>query len=53
MTILTFIFYLAGHGFKLSPVVGKILADLATGKVPKYNLTHFSIKRFNLLKSSL
>ncbi|XP_069134301.1 peroxisomal sarcosine oxidase-like [Argopecten irradians] len=37
----------SGHGFKLSPVVGKILADLVLKKNPSYNLSHFKIDRFN------
>lgn len=36
----------SGHGFKLSPVVGKVLAQLATGQDPSYDLSHFKIGRF-------
>ena len=36
----------SGHGFKMSPETGEILADLATGQKPKYDLTPFSINRF-------
>ncbi|NUR72585.1 MAG: N-methyl-L-tryptophan oxidase [Hamadaea sp.] len=36
----------SGHGFKFVPVVGEILADLATGAVPPYDLALFSPTRF-------
>jgi len=36
----------SGHGFKMSPETGEILADLATGQKPKYDLTPFSLNRF-------
>lgn len=36
----------SGHGFKFVPVVGEILADLATGVVPPYDLSPFSPARF-------
>lgn len=36
----------SGHGFKLSPVVGKILGQLAMGKTPTYNTKPFKIERF-------
>ncbi|KAL4223769.1 hypothetical protein ACF0H5_017235 [Mactra antiquata] len=36
----------SGHGFKLSPVVGKIASQLATGQKPEYELTPFRIDRF-------
>ena len=35
-----------GVGFKLAPVVGEVLADLATGKTPKYDMTHFKLGNF-------
>eukprot|EP00118_Oscarella_pearsei_P014622 m.126297 g.126297 ORF g.126297 m.126297 type:complete len:280 (+) comp37894_c0_seq29:793-1632(+) len=41
----------SGHGFKLAPVVGQILADLAMGRTSKYDMEPFAIKRF--FKSSL
>ncbi|XP_068126234.1 peroxisomal sarcosine oxidase [Hyperolius riggenbachi] len=41
----------SGHGFKLSPLVGKILSELSMGKKPSYDLTPFSIARFK--KASL
>ncbi|KAM4699634.1 peroxisomal sarcosine oxidase [Discoglossus pictus] len=44
----------SGHGFKLSPLVGKILSDLCTGKNVNYNMTPFRISRFKTpLKSAL
>ncbi|XP_007520515.1 peroxisomal sarcosine oxidase isoform X1 [Erinaceus europaeus] len=36
----------SGHGFKLSPVVGKILYELSMKLTPSYNLTPFRISRF-------
>lgn len=36
----------SGHGFKLSPVVGKVLAELAMGQTPSYDLSPFRIDRF-------
>ncbi|KAL3857562.1 hypothetical protein ACJMK2_012213 [Sinanodonta woodiana] len=36
----------SGHGFKLSPVVGKVLAELAIGAKPSYDLKPFRIDRF-------
>lgn len=39
-------FFLAGHGFKLAPVVGKILCELAMDKTPSYDLTPCRIDRF-------
>ncbi|XP_048252107.1 peroxisomal sarcosine oxidase-like isoform X3 [Haliotis rufescens] len=36
----------SGHGFKLSPVVGKVLGQLACGETPSYSLTPFRIDRF-------
>ncbi|XP_067864342.1 peroxisomal sarcosine oxidase [Heptranchias perlo] len=44
----------SGHGFKLAPVVGKVLCELSMGKKPSYDLSPFKIHRFRLnLKSSL
>ena len=34
-----------GHGFKLSPVIGKILCELALGTKPSYDLTPFRLDR--------
>uniref|UniRef100_A0A8C4QYU7 Pipecolic acid oxidase n=1 Tax=Eptatretus burgeri TaxID=7764 RepID=A0A8C4QYU7_EPTBU len=38
----------SGHGFKLAPVVGKLLAELASGRRQSYKLTPFRISRFAL-----
>ncbi|XP_030041692.1 peroxisomal sarcosine oxidase [Microcaecilia unicolor] len=44
----------SGHGFKLSPMVGKILCELSMGKAPDCDLQPFRIQRFqNHLKSAL
>lgn len=46
----------SGHGFKLSPVCGKILAQLAMGEKSSYDLSSFKIARFTnsgKLKASL
>ncbi|XP_058853848.1 peroxisomal sarcosine oxidase isoform X2 [Acipenser ruthenus] len=44
----------SGHGFKLAPVAGKILCELALGKTPSFDLSPFRITRFqSLLKSAL
>ncbi|KAF4791125.1 Peroxisomal sarcosine oxidase [Turdus rufiventris] len=36
----------SGHGFKLAPVVGKLLCELSLGEEPSYNMAHFTITRF-------
>ncbi|PIK40528.1 putative peroxisomal sarcosine oxidase [Apostichopus japonicus] len=36
----------SGHGFKLAPVVGKILSELATGQEPSYDISALRISRF-------
>lgn len=36
----------SGHGFKLAPVVGKILCELAMDKTPSYDLTPCRVDRF-------
>ena len=36
----------SGHGFKFGPVIGEILADLATGVEPAFDLSTFRIARF-------
>lgn len=43
----------AGHGFKLSPVVGKILRELALDQPPSYDLSPFRIGRFDIPKAVL
>ncbi|KAJ8368402.1 hypothetical protein SKAU_G00084300 [Synaphobranchus kaupii] len=34
------------HGFKFGPVAGKVLCELALGRMPSYNLSPFKIQRF-------
>jgi sarcosine oxidase len=36
----------SGHGFKFTPVLGEVLADLATGREPSYDLSMFDPRRF-------
>uniref|UniRef100_A0A8C3SYI4 Peroxisomal sarcosine oxidase n=1 Tax=Chelydra serpentina TaxID=8475 RepID=A0A8C3SYI4_CHESE len=36
----------SGHGFKLAPVVGKLLSQLSVGEEPSYALEPFRIRRF-------
>ncbi|MEX2276143.1 MAG: FAD-dependent oxidoreductase [Actinomycetota bacterium] len=38
----------SGHGFKFTPLIGDILADLATGGAPPVDLTRFSAARDTL-----
>jgi glycine/D-amino acid oxidase-like deaminating enzyme len=33
-------------GFKLGPIVGEVLADLATGVNPKFDMSHFKLSNF-------
>jgi len=35
-----------GTGFKKGPITGEILANLVTGSPQKYDVGHFSLKRF-------
>lgn len=35
-----------GHGFKLGPMVGKLLCELSLGEMPSYDLSPFRIRRF-------
>jgi len=37
----------SGHGFKLSPVVGRLLGEMALGRKPSYPIHHYSVNRFN------
>jgi sarcosine oxidase len=37
----------SGHGYKFASVMGDILADLATGKPPPFDLSLFEIRRFS------
>jgi glycine/D-amino acid oxidase-like deaminating enzyme len=36
----------SGHGFKFSPVIGEIVADLVTRGASRFDLTAFSLERF-------
>jgi sarcosine oxidase len=36
----------SGHGYKFSPALGEVLADLACGETPPYDLSLFSLDRF-------
>jgi sarcosine oxidase len=36
----------SGHGFKFAPVIGEILADLATTGATRHDLARFSLSRF-------
>jgi sarcosine oxidase len=36
----------SGHGFKFAPVVGEILADLATAGTTRHDIARFSLARF-------
>ena len=36
----------SGHGFKFAPVIGEILADLATGQPTAHDISRFRIGRF-------
>ena len=42
-----------GHGFKLSPVVGKVIAELVTEEAPSHDLHPFRISRFITPQSSV
>ena len=45
--------FIIGHGFKLAPVTGKILAQLARDEAPSYDLRPFRISRFQSIRSKL
>ena len=36
----------SGHGFKFAPAVGEVLAELAQGRRPAFDLAPFSLARF-------
>jgi sarcosine oxidase len=36
----------SGHGFKFASVIGEILADLADGRSPAFDLSLFKLDRF-------
>jgi sarcosine oxidase len=40
----------SGHGFKFASVLGEVLADLAMGSKPAYDLELFSLRRFDASK---
>lgn len=42
----------SGHGFQLSPITGMVVADLASGKRPDFDLRPFKIQRFQSEKES-
>jgi sarcosine oxidase len=35
----------SGHGFKFAPAIGEVLADLATGERPRFDLAPFALGR--------
>ncbi|MDP2318285.1 MAG: FAD-binding oxidoreductase [Acidobacteriota bacterium] len=37
----------SGHGFQHAPAAGRILADLITGRDPRFDLSPFTLDRFN------
>lgn len=37
----------SGHGFQHAPAAGRILADVITGRDPKFDLAPFALDRFN------
>jgi glycine/D-amino acid oxidase-like deaminating enzyme len=38
---------LSGHGFGIGPAIGRIMADLLTGRAPGHDLTRFRPERFS------
>jgi sarcosine oxidase len=42
----------SGHGFKFAPVIGEILADLATNCATSYDISRFATRRFNKSEKS-
>jgi sarcosine oxidase len=36
----------SGHGFKFAPVIGEILADLATRGTTRHDISRFRLSRF-------
>ncbi|XP_074642238.1 peroxisomal sarcosine oxidase-like isoform X2 [Tubulanus polymorphus] len=42
----------SGHGFKLAPVVGKLLKQLVTGEKPAHDMNAFSMQRFDKIPKS-
>ncbi|XP_075760649.1 peroxisomal sarcosine oxidase isoform X2 [Pelodiscus sinensis] len=39
----------SGHGFKLAPVVGRLLSQLSAGEEPSYTMEPFRLRRFSAL----
>jgi sarcosine oxidase len=37
----------SGHGFKFAPVIGEILADLATTGATRHDISRFRLARFS------
>ena len=37
----------SGHGFKFAPVIGEILADLATGGATRHDIARFALARLD------
>ena len=46
-TLKSLIHIMTAHGFKMAPVVGKLLKELALNQTPYYDLTPFSFRRFS------
>jgi len=42
----------SGHGFQHSPAAGRILADVITGRDPRFDLTPFSASRFSRIEAT-
>ncbi|HEX7090098.1 MAG TPA: N-methyl-L-tryptophan oxidase [Longimicrobiales bacterium] len=42
----------SGHGFKFSPVIGELVAELATGAAPRFDLAPFAVGRFGAVVAS-
>jgi len=36
----------SGHGYKFTPVMGEVLADLACGRTPAFDISGFALSRF-------
>jgi sarcosine oxidase len=41
----------SGHGFKFAAAIGEVLADLATGATPAFDLAPFRVGRFGMQKA--
>ena len=40
-------------GFKLGPIVGEVLADLATGRTPRFSMAPFQLTHFTIPAAKL